>query len=316
MRARINTSACIAAFLLAALAPALLVGGMGQSLYLMTLAFVVSLAHAIVLGLPFFLIFRSVGRINALTSIVGGFFAGAIPIALFTWPFRPGNGSSYSFDNVPMIIDGTPTSAGWISYGQGVIYFGCFGALAGLVFWLVLRSSSGATKTDEAGQGSRQKRYLTLGTGLAAVAICLAGAVLAVPIITKDRTCHNMARDGGGTFRAEARILLPVDNDDWPRLRKVFDDFSIKHELLLRDFNQARPDRAAFFLDISLCNERGTIIQVNERNWSALEAGVPPTRGVGMLVYEVRRESEWRDLARDLVSDLEAAWPGKVRSTP
>ncbi|HKY87317.1 MAG TPA: hypothetical protein VJL90_11200 [Pseudorhodoplanes sp.] len=301
-------ASCVAAFLLAALAPAFAMAVL--SVQLAPITFYISLGHAVLLGLPLFFLFRERRWTSVFSSVAGGFVVGAIPIGFLAWPFWPGSGSSSSVNNVPLIINGMPTAAGWLSYFQNLIFFASFGALAGFVFWLVLKLSG--SMAPEADRDRRRMTHWGVTTGLAAVAVLLAGAVVAVPSITKDRTCHNMGRDGGGTFSVKTRILLPVAHDDWPKLRKAFDDFSMKNELSLKDFNQARPDLASFFLDLSLCSDRGTNIFVNERNWSALAVGLPPSRGVGVYVYEVRPNSGWKGLVRELASELESAWPGKV----
>src|SRR5262245_60609341 len=83
-------AACIAAFLFAALVPALayvgfagLLAGYDRALPLLPLTVGITLAHAVVAGLPLFLIFRAKGWINAASCIVGGFVAGAVPIGIF-----------------------------------------------------------------------------------------------------------------------------------------------------------------------------------------------------------------------------------------
>jgi hypothetical protein len=147
-------ASCVAGFLLAALAPAFVVAGLGQSIQLAPIAFFVSLGHAIFLGLPLFLIFRSKRWMNAISSIAGGFVVGVIPGGLLAWPLRPGSRSSASINGVPTVVDGIPTAAGWIHYSEALVYLGCFGALAGFVFWLVLKLSGGLAITAEV-PGSR-----------------------------------------------------------------------------------------------------------------------------------------------------------------
>lgn len=136
----------VAAFVLAALTPAMVVGGVAftvvafdRAVPLALLAFFISVGHAVALGLPLFVIFRSRGWINVMSCITGGTIVGAVPGGLLTWPFRPGNGTHSSFNGVVTIVDGIPTAAGWLAYIQFLAFLGAFGALAGFVFWLALK---------------------------------------------------------------------------------------------------------------------------------------------------------------------------------
>jgi hypothetical protein len=143
-------AAIAAAFLLAALIPTFIVGTLMQSLAVAAVVLGIALGHAVVIGLPLFLILRRRGRVNVLTSIAAGFIAGTIPMGIFTWPFRPGSRSSSSFNNVPLIVDGMPTLAGWIAYIEGWIIPGSLGAIAGLACWLILKLSGNVTPIVEA----------------------------------------------------------------------------------------------------------------------------------------------------------------------
>jgi hypothetical protein len=135
----------VAAFGLAALTPALVLGGVAftvvvdRAVPLALLALFISVGHAVVLGLPLFLIFRSMGWISAISCIAGGAIVGVLPVGLLAWPFRPGNGTYSSFNGVVTVVNGIPTVAGWLSYLQFLAFLGAFGALAGLVFWLALK---------------------------------------------------------------------------------------------------------------------------------------------------------------------------------
>jgi|SRR5258706_15824951 hypothetical protein len=50
--------------------------------------FVIALAHAVLFGLPLFLVFRSKGWINIMTCVVFGFAFGAVPDGVLTWPMQ------------------------------------------------------------------------------------------------------------------------------------------------------------------------------------------------------------------------------------
>ena len=95
-----------------------------------------ALGHAVLLGLPLFLVFRAKGWINILTCVVFGFAVGAVPDGVLTWPMQHAAlYASRSVDGVPAIIDGVITAAGYV---KPVIYCGLFGALGGFAFWVAL----------------------------------------------------------------------------------------------------------------------------------------------------------------------------------
>src|SRR5258707_14215211 len=140
-----------AALLSAGLTPALVMAALWHTAEIAPLAFVftfaVALAHAVVLGLPLFLVFRSKGWINVMTCVVFGFAVGAVPDGVLTWPMQhPELHTSASVDGVLMIIDGVITAAGWVGYVKPVIYCGMLGALGGLAFWIALILSVARTE--------------------------------------------------------------------------------------------------------------------------------------------------------------------------
>jgi len=131
------------AFLFAGLAPALVMAALWHTAKIAAFAFAftfaIALGHAVLLGLPLFLVFRSKGWINVMTCVVFGFAVGAVPAGVLTWPMQhPKLYTSASVDGVPTIINGVITAAGWVSYVKPLIYFGSFGALGGFAFWVAL----------------------------------------------------------------------------------------------------------------------------------------------------------------------------------
>ena len=102
------------------------------------LCLVISLAHVTLLGVPAFLLLRLCGALRWWSTLLSGFTLAAIPVAIFTWPLRHAGPGSYSSANgVDTMIDGVPTTAGWIQYGQGVAFFGMLGLVAAAAFCLV-----------------------------------------------------------------------------------------------------------------------------------------------------------------------------------
>jgi hypothetical protein len=102
------------AFLLAAMAPGvvaalpLTVLAPALAPVVLTVALIISASLTIFVGVPLFLIAHELKSVNALSSTVGGMIT----------------------DSIPAIVLGGAT---WI-------WFPAFGALAGFVFWLTLRS--------------------------------------------------------------------------------------------------------------------------------------------------------------------------------
>jgi hypothetical protein len=131
------------ALVFAGLAPALVMAAFWHTAKIAPTAFAftfaIALSHAIVLGLPLFLVFRSMGWVNVMSCVVFGFVVGAVPAGVLTWPMQhPELHMSASVDSVPTIINGVITATGWVSYVKPLIYFGLFGALGGFTFWITL----------------------------------------------------------------------------------------------------------------------------------------------------------------------------------
>ena len=139
------------AFLFAGLAPALVMAVLWHTAEVVPLAFIftfaIALAHAVLLGLPLFWMFRSKGWINITTCVVFGFAVGAVPDGVLTWPMHHAESyMSASVDGVPTIINGVITAAGSAGYVKPVIYCGMLGALGGLAFWVALIRSGARTE--------------------------------------------------------------------------------------------------------------------------------------------------------------------------
>jgi len=136
-KARIKQIADAAAsFLFAALAPASVMAALWYTTKIapmvFAITFAIALAHAVLLGLPLFLVFRSKGWVNVMTCVVFGFFVGAVPAGALTWPMQHLKLLTIaSVDGVPTIINGAITAARWVRYVKPLIYFGAFGALSG-----------------------------------------------------------------------------------------------------------------------------------------------------------------------------------------
>ena len=140
------------ALLFAGLAPALVMAARWHTAeigpFTFTFTFAIALGHAILLGLPLFLVFRSVSWINVTTCIALGFVVGAAPVGVLTWPMQyPELHSGESVVGVPTIIGNAIWTIGWTGYIKPLIYFGSFGALGGFAFWAAL-TWSGTFESD------------------------------------------------------------------------------------------------------------------------------------------------------------------------
>jgi hypothetical protein len=131
------------AFLFAGLAPTLVMAALWHMAkiapIIFAFTFAIALGHAVLFGLPLFLVLRSRGWINIMSCVIFGFAIGAVPIGVLTWPTQhPELHTLASVDGVPTIINGVITAAGWVSYVKPLIYFGSYGALGGFAFWVAL----------------------------------------------------------------------------------------------------------------------------------------------------------------------------------
>jgi hypothetical protein len=133
------------AFALSGLAPAVLMTAIWSNSTVAPLVFVftflIALGHAVLLGLPIFLIFQSRGWIGVTACVVLGFAIGAVPAGILTLPDSGFYARAWAGDT-PTATNGLGTAAMRASYVTPLIYFGLLGALGGFVFWVVLRSSA------------------------------------------------------------------------------------------------------------------------------------------------------------------------------
>jgi len=100
--------------------------------------------HVIVLGLPAFIVLYKLEAIRWWSTTSTGFLLGCIPVAVWAWPLKypelKSNSSHWDGEKmVQTMINGVLTMEGWLSYGNGVLFMGAFGALGGLAFWLAWR---------------------------------------------------------------------------------------------------------------------------------------------------------------------------------
>jgi hypothetical protein len=301
----------IAAILLGALVPAVIVAGLSANLMILQLAFAVTLGHSMILGLPVALLYRAKRWTRLSVAVVGAFLIGALPAGFVTWPLSLSLRTTASVDGVATIIDGVPTLAGWLGYLQSLATFGALGAVGGVVFWLTLRCSGMLTATDPESTRllATQSRIGVLLTG-AAVAASI--AVVTLPAITKDRSCHNMFRDGRRSVAPKVAIDVDITMDDWPRLTTLLEEFGTSHGMSFRNSNDSKPDVKV--LGLSACSEQGLVISADDLRWASRNyAPIMVGGGVPIGVFDLADGIGWQLLAQDLVAVLESEWRGKVR---
>ena len=117
-----------------------LANNLGNFISMFLLAFIISAIHALVLGFPLYLLVKKYFNFTYFFAGIIGFIVGALPLAVFTWPLRyAGTRSSSSFNGVQHMIEGVPTMAGWLSYIQGFMVFGCLGILGAITYNYLLK---------------------------------------------------------------------------------------------------------------------------------------------------------------------------------
>jgi hypothetical protein len=278
---------------------------------ILPLAFAVTLGHSVVLGLPAALLYRAKRWTRLSATIPGAFLIGAIPAGLITWPMNPLMRTTASVDGVATIIDGIPTLAGWLGYLKLLAMLGMLGTAGGLVFWLTLRHSGVLAVTRQVPAETTLGRS-RIGIFLAGTAVAASVAVSALPSITRDRSCHNMFRDGRSSARPMANIDLDIGMDDWPRFTKLLEGFGTSHGMSFRNSNDSKP--SVEILGLSACSEEGLVITANEFRWAS-RSYAPPMAGWGVPigVFDLNDGIGWQPVAQELVAALASEWPGKVR---
>lgn len=131
----------VAGLLSAAVAPTVLVAVPAWSLALTAAVFAVALAHAILLGLPAYLMLRRRWRLSLVSALFGG-FAVALPVVLLA-PLA-GEPDFASAGGIDTVVDGTRTTYGWLRLIFAATIAGVLGAAGGLAFWAVVRTDEQA----------------------------------------------------------------------------------------------------------------------------------------------------------------------------
>lgn len=253
--------------------------------------FVVAVAHALLLGLPLFLLVRRVrSRVGMIACVIGGFGVAAIPFGIVA--LIPLFGiETASSDGQSTIVNGVPTLAFWVRYVCTVGLAGLLGVAGGLTFWVAIRPAR---------SNAQSWRVIS-----AAVLTC---GIFTLPVVVRDKSCHNLFRDGRTSVGPQVYADLKVPADDWKKLEQTFADFSQAHALSLRGDEQIRDGRLTW-RSIDLCNDDGVSISLYDEPWLARTHSPLAERGMRLGVYSLKAGVEWKPLARDLLGKIETAWP-------
>jgi hypothetical protein len=249
------------------------------------MAFGLGLLFAVALGLPSFLLLRRWGNASLTTGLAAGALIAAAPVLLLTLGANPDEASS---GGVATVIEGRRTLAGWLQVAMGAAFSGGIGAVAGGVFWAVLRWTGALKGSVRAEPSSGRSRIALGGATAAAVGLAL------LPAATADRSCHNALRSGARSITPPLSATLDIREADWPRLSAVLARFAGAQGLAFRDRSETRPQVAVLSL------------------WRGTDVPAFRDQGVHLSLYQVRRDTPWRPTAQALAAELERAFPGRV----
>lgn len=113
----------IEAFIVAIVTPAALFAVVTE-LIMVIPAIYVTTAHALVLGLPLFLLVKRKGWFSLSVAMTAGMIIGFVPIAILT---------------CPLWLASSPSAFEWRSYFSSACLFSALGGIAALAFWCYLR---------------------------------------------------------------------------------------------------------------------------------------------------------------------------------
>jgi hypothetical protein len=270
-----------------------------QTLTVARWAFVLCLAHALVLGLPCVLLLRAKDRLGIVSCAIAGFLVGAVPLGAFALTSMFVTHSA-SIDGTSTVVNGVPTLAGWIHYAHTVGVLGLFGLAGGLTFWAVSYMSGLGTGR----QAASRIRSWSIGS----LAVILTGAILVLPTVVRDNSCHNLFRDGRTSIGSQISADIKLPAEEWAKLEGMFLAFGSTHALSFRRDESIRHG-TLMWRSLSLCNEAGVIIYADHQLWLARTNSPLADRGIHLSVFELKPGSEWERFARDLIANIDTAWP-------
>lgn len=126
----------------------------GSLAQLVSVTFIVAVAHVLMLFLPTIVLLWRLGWIRWWSSVLAGFALGCLPIGVWLWPLHYSGTfvASVVWQGGGMVqtaVNGVPTLAGWLQYAGIVLQFGLCGAVGGLAFWFVWRQQLEPDRTAQ-----------------------------------------------------------------------------------------------------------------------------------------------------------------------
>ncbi len=94
-------------------------------------AFLVALVHALILGAPYAALLRRFGRFDVLPMVIGGFFAGVLPVAILLTVSGLTNGGGFTFASI-------------FRRHEDLLLFSTLGATGALAFYYAFRAAQPA----------------------------------------------------------------------------------------------------------------------------------------------------------------------------
>ncbi|PJG52817.1 hypothetical protein CVM73_23420 [Bradyrhizobium forestalis] len=260
-----------------------------QALNLTMFTYTVAAAHAVPLGLPLFLfVRRRRSHVGIAACALGGFVVGTMPFGVLAFLSMIGGGN-------PTLINDAPPPFGWIEYVRTTGLAGLLGLVGGLVFWVAMRFF-----------GSSRQSW----TVVSAAALLSCG-VFILPVAVRDRTCHNLFRDGRTSVGPQVYANLKVPPEDWKKLEQTFVDFGQAQALSIRRDEQTRDGRI-MWRSVDLCNEAGVNVSVGDEPWLARTHLPRANEGMTLSIYSLKPDADWKPLARRFLSEIETVWPEKT----
>jgi len=265
-----------------------------QVLNLTMTTFMVAAAHAVLFGLPLFLLVRRKrSQVGIGACALGGLVIAALPFGVLAL-ISMLSVQTASSNGKPTIVNGVPTLLFWIEYIRAVGLTAWPGLVGGLAFWVAMRS------------GSRRQSW----TVVSAAALLTCG-VFILPVVVRDKSCHNIFRDGRTSVSPQVHANLQVPAEDWRTLEQTFADFGRAHALSIRGDEQLRNGRSTW-RSLDLCNEAGISINLYDEPWLAHVHSPRADEGMTLSISALKPDTDWKPLARHLLGEIETAWPRKT----
>ncbi len=248
-------------------------------------------------GLCAFLALRRVMPVKWWMGVLCGFLIGAVTASVFA--FSP-SADFASANGVQTVIEGRRTLWGWLELAKFAASVGILGASGGLVFWLIVR------RVPLSGGGMWRA-----GLWLVAAIACTA-AMASLPLIAKDRSCHNTTRDGQSVVSPRFSAVLAVGPDDWQDLEGVLQAFAAAEGWSLRSQFDPRGTPLGPF-HATLCTEPGTMIMfMKDFLPPDVASRLPAGNNLRVTVYQPRSLEDWQDPTARLMGRLAQRWPGRL----